>query len=81
MKKYLILGDNNFWYATVNGTMDEAIKRVNEIVSGIDVPEYSHELPTLETLYIYEVSNQLREVIDCSLPPIHPAFINDKTGY
>ena len=53
-KTYLILGDNNFWYATIFGDYAEADHRIFELKNGIDTPE---DAPSdANTFYLYEVN-------------------------
>ncbi len=54
-KKYTILGDNNFWYATTGEITNEELNDIlKEIKEGIDNNEYEHgSKPTL--LYVHEV--------------------------
>lgn len=52
-KTFLILGDNNFWYATIHGSITDAKKRLEEIIIGIDMPE-CNTIPNV--FYIYETN-------------------------
>lgn len=56
-KRYVIVGDNNFWYATLANGDDKSLKDViKEIVSR----EFEYDdasLPKLTRLYVYEYSS------------------------
>lgn len=66
-KTYIIVGDNNFWYATMDGTLKQAqseLKRIARVIkkgvgSEFDEPSeaselYLYEAKELDTAYIEE---------------------------
>lgn len=55
-KKYIIVGDNNYWYSTFEAStteeIDQAIKEARMIIGEFDEPECNE-------LFVYEVAGVL----------------------
>ena len=50
MKKYIVLGDNNYWYATIECTPEVITQRLKNLETAIKNGDYTDEEP-------FEVSN------------------------
>lgn len=56
-KEYLVIGSNNFWYASCLETLKEAKEIANDVIensNGYSDPESGHEPEEPETVYIYK---------------------------
>lgn len=55
-KNYIIVGDNDFWYAVINDVTDaELQEQIEEVKAGIKNNDYQTPME-VSTLFVYEVS-------------------------
>lgn len=61
-KKYIIVGDNNFWYATTNEiSKGELADELEEMATAIKNGEYSdNDYAKPNTLFVYEADEVMR---------------------
>ena len=62
MKKYIIVGNNNFWYSSFKADNDnDILEEITDVETRINNKEYEDN--SAETLYVYEANEILRQDI------------------